>query len=82
MPSNAQLHASPRRGGTAAGDARTGEIRVPLSLYEFDRHRGDIELVLSRGEAETLHAALGGLLDRPGRCVPAVPGRGLEESER
>lgn len=54
----AHWHASPRRGESATSDSDTGEIRVPLSLFHVDQHQGDVELVLSRTEAEELHAAL------------------------
>ncbi|MEW1867060.1 hypothetical protein AB0420_02480 [Streptomyces caelestis] len=36
----------------------TGEIRVPLALYDLDDHRGDVPLVMSRAEAEALFARL------------------------
>ncbi|WP_043264445.1 hypothetical protein [Streptomyces sp. CT34] len=56
------LHASARRGASTSGTGDTGEVRVPLALYRVDQHQGDIDLVLSRGEAEALHMALAGHL--------------------
>ncbi|MBP8537868.1 hypothetical protein [Streptomyces sp. MK37H] len=35
-------------------DSGTGEVRVPLSLFHLDQYEGDVELVLSRAEAEEL----------------------------
>jgi hypothetical protein len=58
------LHASPRPGGSPTSDLGTGEIRVPLALYDLDAHRGDVPLVLSRSEAALLHASLDRLLSR------------------
>ncbi|TLQ46782.1 hypothetical protein [Streptomyces marianii] len=51
-------HASPRLGAAPTGDDSTGEIRVPLQLFALDRPVGAVDLVLSRVEAEHLHAAL------------------------
>ncbi|MFE9624310.1 hypothetical protein [Streptomyces sp. NPDC006527] len=39
-------------------DSSTGEIRVPLALYSLDVHQGDLDLVMSRSEAEALFAHL------------------------
>ncbi|CAL9591481.1 hypothetical protein SUDANB1_05234 [Streptomyces sp. enrichment culture] len=58
MCSRARLHASLRRDELPARDATTGEIRVPLALYDLDEHRGDVPLVMSRAEAEALFAHL------------------------
>ncbi|GAA2639757.1 hypothetical protein GCM10009863_66050 [Streptomyces axinellae] len=55
-------HASPRKEAEATTDSVTGEIRVPLSLFKVDQRQGDAPLVLSRREAEALHARLGYLL--------------------
>lgn len=63
MASVDQWHASPCRTAHATGDSDTGEIRVPLSLFHVDQHQGNVELVLSRGQAEQLHAALSCMLD-------------------
>lgn len=66
------MHASPRRGEPPTSDPSTGEVRVPIALYELDEHQADVPLVLSRGEAERLHTALTLLLAH--RRVPAVGG--------
>jgi hypothetical protein len=62
MPDTLRLHASLRRGFPASRQPQTGEIRVPMALYALDERRGDIELVLSRIEAENLYAAMSALL--------------------
>ncbi|MGW0774557.1 hypothetical protein ACWD01_13100 [Streptomyces sp. NPDC002835] len=46
----------------------TGEIRVPLEIFSLDRSQGDVDLVLSRLEAEHLHAHLSRLMN-PSRLV-------------
>ncbi|GAA2690526.1 hypothetical protein GCM10009864_75830 [Streptomyces lunalinharesii] len=51
-------HASPRRGAPTSSTSDTGEVRVPLALYRVDQHQGDVDLVLSRSEAEELRDAL------------------------
>ncbi|MEU2719734.1 hypothetical protein [Streptomyces smyrnaeus] len=56
------LPASPRHGAPPTSDLGTGEIRVPLALYDLDEHQGDVSLVLSRSEAELLRASLDRLL--------------------
>ncbi|MDT0382396.1 hypothetical protein RM572_26915 [Streptomyces sp. DSM 42041] len=56
------LHASPRHGAPPTSDLGTGEIRVPLALYDLDEHQADVSLVLSRTEAGLLHASLDRLL--------------------
>lgn len=53
-----RLHASLRRDEPPVRDAVTGEIRVPLSLYDLDEHCGDTTLVMSRAEGEALFAHL------------------------
>ncbi|MFH9403240.1 hypothetical protein ACH4JS_26345 [Streptomyces sp. NPDC017638] len=54
----------------------TGEVRVPITLYDLDEARGDIDLVLSRAEAQRLFT---GLADALGLALQEVPGqRGLE----
>ncbi|MFC8873247.1 MULTISPECIES: hypothetical protein [Streptomyces] len=50
----------------------TGEIRVPVALYDLDEHRGDVPLVMSRAEAEALYAHLRVAL------VPAQSARATE----
>lgn len=62
MSRRSDMHASPRRGEPPTSDPGTGEVRVPLALYQLDEHQADIPLVLSRGEAERLHTALTRLL--------------------
>ena len=59
MASGPGWHASTRRGEPASSVSDTGEIRVCLALYQVDQHQGDVPLVLSRTDAEELHAALG-----------------------
>jgi hypothetical protein len=73
MTSLKRWHASPRRGAPASREPDTGELRVPLSLFELDAHQLDVELVLSRVEAEHLYATLSRLIndDQPS------PSRGL-----
>jgi hypothetical protein len=61
-----QWHASPCRGARPSSEDGTGEIRIPLSLFHIDERQGDMPLVLSRAEAEHLHASLSRLLSRPG----------------
>ncbi|MFI1677077.1 hypothetical protein [Streptomyces sp. NPDC020607] len=64
-----RLHASARRSEPPSVDEVTGEVRVPLALYEVDVHRGDLDLVLSRSEVELL---LGRLLAKIKRGPVAV----------
>jgi hypothetical protein len=66
------LRASPRRGNPRTADPATGEVRVPLALHRLDEHDQDVPLVLSRSEAELLHAALSRLLDGA-HTVAGVP---------
>ena len=70
-------HASPRANAAPTGDVDTGEIRVPLELFHVDSSQGDVDLVLSRGEAEDMHAHLSRLLTRTDPRVrgPRVSGR-------
>ncbi len=72
MCSRARLHASLRRDESPTRDAMTGEIRVPVALYDLDEHRGDVPLVMSRAEAEALYAHLRVAL------VPAQSARATE----
>jgi len=58
MPDISGWHASPRRGAPTSSTHTTGEVRIPLSLYQLDQHQGDTSLVLSRAEAEALVAEL------------------------
>lgn len=58
----AAWHASPRPNSAPTGDTTTGEIRVPLELFSVDQPQGDVDLVLSRVEAEHLHGHLSYLL--------------------
>lgn len=53
-----RIHASQRGGEPLKSDAGTGEVRIPLSLYQLDDRLADCDLVLSRGEAEALTSAL------------------------
>ncbi|NUK22083.1 hypothetical protein [Streptomyces lunaelactis] len=70
-------HASPRPNAATTGDVDTGEIRVPLELFSVDRSQGDVDLVLSRTEAEALSARLSYHLNRTRPCgrAPRVSGR-------
>ena len=56
--SRTRLHASLRRDEMPVRDAATGEIRVPLALFDLDEHQGDTDLVMSRKEGEALFAQL------------------------
>lgn len=56
--SHAPLHASARRSESPTVDHITGEVRIPLALYAVDVHQRDVELVLSRAEAQPLLDAL------------------------
>ncbi|MGW6287348.1 hypothetical protein [Streptomyces sp. NPDC055107] len=67
-------HASPRRAALPTGDPTTGEVRVPVALYDLDRLQAEVPLVLSRSEAEFLRDSLDMLL--AGTLVP-VPSGGL-----
>ncbi|TKA11757.1 hypothetical protein [Actinacidiphila oryziradicis] len=55
-------HASPRRAVPASRQDDTGEIRIPLALFDLDQLKGHLELVLSRVEAEQMYAGLSRLL--------------------
>ncbi|MEV0409860.1 methyltransferase domain-containing protein [Streptomyces sp. NPDC050448] len=44
-------------------DSETGEVRVPIDLFDVDVHQGAGELVLTCGEARTLRDHLVGQLD-------------------
>jgi hypothetical protein len=55
---SSRLHASLRRGVQPICDSRTGEVRVPLTLYALDEVQDYPDLVLSRGEVEALFAHL------------------------
>lgn len=50
----ARLHASTRREEPLTTDVVTGEVRVPIALYDVDERRGDVDLVLSRAEGQQL----------------------------
>lgn len=62
-------HASPRHDTPATSDPLTGEIRIPLAIYHVDEHQSSVPLVLSRVEAELLHAALSRLMSPGTRQV-------------
>ncbi|MFF9284879.1 hypothetical protein [Streptomyces griseosporeus] len=53
-----RLHASARRDEPPTAHGLTGEVRVPIALYDLDEHRGDTDLVLSRAEAARLFGQL------------------------
>ncbi|MYX16836.1 hypothetical protein GTY67_26165 [Streptomyces sp. SID8374] len=65
-------HASPQRAALPTGDPTTGEVRVPVALYDLDRLQGEVQLVLSRSEAEALRDRLDVLL--AGTLVPVPSG--------
>lgn len=72
MINTSQWHASPTRDVPASREPDTGEIRVPLSLFDLDEPQGDVQLVLSSLEAEQLYATLSRLLADADRQVPRV----------
>ncbi|MEU2868181.1 hypothetical protein ABZ769_03110 [Streptomyces olivoreticuli] len=53
-----QWHASPCRDASPTIDDSTGEIRVPLALFQLDQLQGPVELVLSRVEAVEMYKSL------------------------
>ncbi|MFD5938259.1 hypothetical protein [Streptomyces griseus] len=65
-------HASPQRAALPIGDPTTGEVRVPVALYQLDELQAEIPLVLSRTEAEDLRDRLDTLL--AGTLVPVPAG--------
>ncbi|MFC9990945.1 hypothetical protein ACFXKV_17360 [Streptomyces globisporus] len=67
-------HASPQRAALPLGDPTTGEVRVPVALYDLDELQAEVPLVLSRTEAEELRDHLDNLL--AGTLVP-VPAGGI-----
>ncbi|MYU11571.1 hypothetical protein GTZ78_12865 [Streptomyces sp. SID8361] len=54
-------------------DSGTGEVRVLLSLFHLDQYQGDVDLVLSRTEAEELQGFLSLLI--AGRPVSVAAAR-------
>ncbi|MFF9582510.1 hypothetical protein [Streptomyces achromogenes] len=71
-----RMHTSVRRDEPLKASRDTGEVRVPLTLYDLDEARGDVDLVLSRTEAQRLFT---GLAEALGLVIPVLPGqRGLE----
>lgn len=70
-----RLHASVRRDEPLRTQQDTGEVRVPLALYALDENRGDIDLVMSRTEGQTLFTRLAEAL---GLVNPMPVQRGLE----
>ncbi|MCH0539877.1 hypothetical protein I3F58_09935 [Streptomyces sp. MUM 203J] len=58
-------HASAATGAPTRYDPDTGEVRVPIDLWKVDTLVGSTDLVLSRAEAERLHADLSRHLDSP-----------------
>ncbi|MBK3561072.1 hypothetical protein JHN55_32010 [Streptomyces sp. MBT56] len=65
-------HASPQRNALPTGDPTTGEVRVPVALYDLDALQAEIPLVLARSEAEALRDHLDMLL--AGTLVPVPAG--------
>ncbi|MFI2314073.1 hypothetical protein AMK17_25435 [Streptomyces sp. CB00072] len=65
-------HASPTRAALPIGDPTTGEVRVPVALYDLDVLQAEVPLVLSRTEAEALRDRLDTLL--AGTLVPVPTG--------
>lgn len=70
-----RLHASLRRDEPLATAPLTGEIRVPLALYEVDELLGATDLVLARSEAQDVFTRLAEAL---GYVKSAPTQRGLE----
>lgn len=60
----APWHASLRTDAQPTCDTDTGEVRVPVELWEIDRSQGHGDLVLSRAEAEALYATLTAIVAR------------------
>ncbi|MFI5771810.1 hypothetical protein ACIA74_25365 [Streptomyces sp. NPDC051658] len=58
-------HVSPQRAAVSSSDPSTGEVRVPVALYDLDELQAEVPLVLSRAEAEALRAKLTDLLAFP-----------------
>ncbi|MFJ2702960.1 hypothetical protein ACIO3R_07145 [Streptomyces sp. NPDC087428] len=58
-------HASPQQAALPIGDSTTGEVRVPVALYDLDELQAEVPLVLSRTEAEALRDRLIALLAGP-----------------
>lgn len=67
-------HASPQRAALPLGDPITGEVRVPVALYDLDVLQAEVALVLSRTEAEALRDRLTELLAGHLTLVPAEVG--------
>ncbi|MFF3034694.1 hypothetical protein ACFVS7_27245 [Streptomyces rubiginosohelvolus] len=65
-------HASPQRAALPTGDPTTGEVRIPVALYDLDVLQAEIPLVLARSEAEALRDRLDMLL--AGTLVPVPAG--------
>ncbi|MET8707756.1 hypothetical protein [Streptomyces californicus] len=64
-------HASPQRAALPIGDPTTGEVRIPVALYDLDVLQAEVPLVLSRTEAEALRDRLDVLLSGTLAPVPA-----------
>ncbi|OKJ42273.1 hypothetical protein [Streptomyces sp. CB01580] len=62
-------HASPQRAAMPHSDPSTGEVRVPVALYDLDELQAEVPLVLSRSEAEALRDTLTSLLSGPALVV-------------
>ncbi|MEU2674597.1 hypothetical protein ABZ622_38310 [Streptomyces sp. NPDC007164] len=62
-------HASPQRAASPSSDPATGEVRVPVSLYNIDELQAEVPLVRSRVEAEALRSKLADLLARPAEAA-------------
>lgn len=71
----ARLHASTRRDEPLTCDTVTGEVRVPIALYDVDERCGTVALVLSRTEAQQLLTQLAEGLEA---TTPTPALRGLE----
>ncbi|WP_405413961.1 hypothetical protein [Streptomyces rubiginosohelvolus] len=65
-------HASPQRAALPTGDPTTGEVRIPVALYDLDVLQAEIPLVLARSEVEALRDHLDMLLS--GTLVPVPAG--------
>lgn len=57
-------HASPAAGTALSNDPDTGEVRLPVDLWDIDTLIGTTTLVLSQAEARQLLERLARVMDR------------------
>ncbi|MCD9141079.1 hypothetical protein [Streptomyces albireticuli] len=65
-----QWHASPSRQADATTDSATGEVRLPVALFQFESLQGTVDLVLTRLEAVKLYLLLARVLSGSGFVAP------------